>query len=146
METEKDIKLKQRIVFSRPHRMHPNSLANLKPIKQGSSALNPAGRPPKDVSITSIVKVLLQAPTAELPWPKENLTWGQALALSWVKRAMTEDVAFREILERVEGKVITPIAVNIRAELERVAVEMGVPVAEVEAEYQTVVKLLPRGQ
>ena len=37
------------------HHMNPNSLKNLRPFKKGTIP-NPAGRPTKDVSLTSLLK------------------------------------------------------------------------------------------
>ena len=67
---------------------------------------NPKGRPVKDCSITSLLKEELdKIPTGE----KQGRTWRQLLVLAWLTGAMKNPVLFKELLERVEGKVLQPI-------------------------------------
>ena len=86
--------------------MHPNSLANLKPFQKGGNA-NPKGRPPKDVSLTSLLKAELEKiPAGE----KQGRTWRQLLVLAWLTGAMKNPALLKELLERIEGKVTQPIS------------------------------------
>jgi len=67
---------------------------------------NPKGRPVKDCSITSLLKEELdKIPSGE----KQGRTWRQLLVLAWLTGAMKNPVLFKELLERVEGKVLQPI-------------------------------------
>jgi len=86
--------------------MHPNSLANLKPFQKGGNA-NPKGRPPKDVSLTSLLKIEIEKVP---PGEKQNRTWRQLLVLAWLTGAMKNPALLKELLERLEGKVIQGIA------------------------------------
>lgn len=80
--------------------------------KPGQSG-NPNGRPKKDVCITSIVKDILDKP-ANLPpgAPKflEGCTWAELIAYNMViETAKINPPILRELLDRIEGKVKTPI-------------------------------------
>ena len=86
--------------------MHPNSLANLKPFQKGGNA-NPRGRPSKDVSLTSLLKTEIEKVP---PGEKQNRTWRQLLVLAWLTGAMKNPALLKELLERLEGKVIQGIA------------------------------------
>ena len=85
--------------------MHPNSLANLKPFQKGGNA-NPKGRPSKDVSLTSLLKIEIEKVP---PGEKQNRTWRQLLVLAWLTGAMKNPALLKELLERLEGKVTQPI-------------------------------------
>ena len=85
--------------------MHPNSLANLRPFQNGNKA-NPKGRPPKDVSLTSLLKVEIEKVP---PGEKQGRTWRQLLVLAWLSGAMKNAVLMKELLDRLEGKVTQPI-------------------------------------
>ena len=80
---------------------HPNSLKNLRPFQPGNCA-NPKGRPPKDVSLTSLAKVLLgQIPEGAT----DGKTWRQRLVEAWLRDAENKPQLLEELLERVEGRV-----------------------------------------
>lgn len=78
--------------------LHPNSLKNLKP--------NLNGRPSKDVSLTSLVKSLIDTVP---PGETKGRTWRQLLALAWLSGAMKNPVLMKELLDRLEGKVMLPV-------------------------------------
>ena len=84
---------------------HPNSIANLKPFQKGRT-LNPHGRPPKDVSLTSLLKQEIEKIP---PGEKHNRNWRQLLVLAWLTGAMKNPVLFKELLDRLEGKVVQPV-------------------------------------
>lgn len=84
---------------------NPNSLKNLKPFQNGKSG-NPNGRPPKDVSLTSLLKEEIDK---VCPSDKQGRTWRQLLVLAWLTGAMKNPVLLKELLDRLEGKVAQPI-------------------------------------
>ena len=86
--------------------MNPNSLKNLRPFQAGNRA-NPAGRPPKDCSLTSLLKEQIDTIP---PGEKNGRTWRQLLVLAWLTGAMKQPVLMKELLDRLEGKVTQPIA------------------------------------
>ena len=85
--------------------VHPNSLANLKPFQNGNRA-NPNGRPKKDVSLTSLLKEEINTIP---PGEKQGRTWRQLLVLAWLSGAMKNPVLMKELLDRLEGKVVQPV-------------------------------------
>lgn len=92
-------------------KMHPNSLANLEKGKfQKGQVANPNGRPPKDYSITSIIKSMLDLPVdAALPGA-DGKTWRQLIARAILYgSAKGNPTMIKELLDRLEGKVTQPI-------------------------------------
>ena len=87
---------------------HPNSLANLRPFQNGNHA-NPKGRPVKDCSLTSLLKLELDKHPV-VNGVKSDMTWRELLVQSWLRTSMKNPVLFKEILDRVEGKVMQPVA------------------------------------
>lgn len=88
---------------------HPNSLANLKRIPKGQSG-NPKGRPPKDYSIISLIKEMLDLP-ADMPVPGADgvKTWRQLIARAIVYGAAKGNTQMiNELLNRLEGKPTQP--------------------------------------
>lgn len=86
--------------------MHPNSQNNIKNNK------NHPGRPKKEHSITNLIREMLDqeaqyiAPGA-LPTDK---TWRQLIARAILRKASDGDVSMiRELLDRLEGKVVQPV-------------------------------------
>ena len=67
---------------------------------------NPKGRPPKDVSLTSLLKIEIEKIP---PGETKKRTWRQLLVLAWLTGAMKNPVLLKEILDRLEGKVTQPI-------------------------------------
>lgn len=92
------------------------------------------------MTFTATLLEVLDAPAGTVPWPKEKITWRQSLTLSWLKRAMTEGLLFKEMLERSDGRVLTPVSIDLRTEAEKVAKEMGLPLEDVLREAETVLK------
>ena len=122
----------------------PKSLANLRPQRHDEPSRNPAGRPTKDLSLTSLLKVEIQKiPKGE----KEGRTWREILVQAWIVGALKNPLLFRELLERLDGKVKQPVSLSLdfRAEAERVASELGLPVEDVEAEARKIWPLLRPG-
>lgn len=87
--------------------MHPNSLKNLEKgqFKKGEVS-NPQGRPPKELCITSITREQLGEPCPKDP----SKTWAKYLSDKWLDLACENVWAFRELMERLEGKVVFPVA------------------------------------
>ncbi len=85
-------------------KMHPKSLANLRPWPVGNHA-NPNGRPKKEVCVTSWLKEYADKLISEAIDAK-NLTYAQAAALSaWKAAAKGELAQYNNIVDRIEGKV-----------------------------------------
>lgn len=83
---------------------HPKSKANLKPVKPGE-VKNPAGRPPKELCITSILREKLHEPCDKDP----SVTWAEWLARRALELAGENAAYYKELLDRTEGKVVFPI-------------------------------------
>jgi hypothetical protein len=87
---------------------HPNSLKNLRPQKAGEPSHNPNGRPKKDVSLTSLLKEELLK-IAPLKGNKDK-TWLEIIVMGWMAGAAKGNpMLLKELIERVEGKVVQPI-------------------------------------
>ena len=67
---------------------------------------NPKGRPIKDCSLTSLLKVEIDKIP---PGEKHGRTWRELLVLAWLTGAMKNPVLLKELLDRVEGKITQPI-------------------------------------
>ena len=98
--------------IQRANRAKSNS--NLVPFKLGQSG-NPKGRPPKDICITSKVKEILDGDAGN------GLTYADLVAKvivdglvngTLIKKHGINVPLVREMLDRVEGKVPTPIALS----------------------------------
>jgi len=91
--------------------LNPNSLKNLTHrIAKGETA-NPKGRPPKDVCLTSLVKEYMEQTPTEIDGKPNTKTWRELLAQAWILKSLKGDsVLFKELLDRLEGKVTQPIA------------------------------------
>ena len=87
--------------------------------KPGQSG-NPKGRPPKAISITSLVKEILdEVPEEVKPGVKntEGKTWAELVAVTLVRGAVEGNSAhLKELLERMEGKVTQPIRAELAPE------------------------------
>ena len=85
---------------SSKHKMHPNSLANLKPIpwKPGESG-NPDG-----LSITARARMAINRDDI-CPYDSKGRPWGEALKDSLLRQALTKVDGMRELLDRIEGPV-----------------------------------------
>ena len=79
--------------------------------KQGQSG-NPKGRPKKDVSLTSLLKKYLDSiPDVKID-NKTNTdkTWRELIVQAWLVGSYKGNATlFKELLERVDGKVVQPI-------------------------------------
>jgi len=68
------------------------------------------GRPPKDCSLTSLLKVELDN---LCPEDTTGKTWREVLVLAWLKGCLSpgkgQGLLLKELLDRVEGKVVLPI-------------------------------------
>lgn len=85
---------------------HPNSLKNLHPFKKGE-VHNPDGRPPNPLSITTKQREMLPLPC---PHSKKGETWLEWLAAESMKLAGENAQYYKELMDRLEGKVMQPIA------------------------------------
>ena len=90
-----DITEKQR----RKHRMHPNSLKNLRPWQPGQSG-NPNGREQGVKYISEIARERLRV----IP-PGCSKEWADLQADAWLERSLKHSEDFKELLNRIEGKV-----------------------------------------
>lgn len=106
---------------------NPNSLKNLKPFRKGNCA-NPTGRPPKDVSLTSLLKKYIDEIPERVKGKVNTKTWRELLVEAWLIGAYKGNtVFFKELLERLDGKVpqsLTgegggPISVTVTVSSER---------------------------
>ena len=80
-------------------KQHPNSRANLRPWKPGQSG-NPKGRQPKNLSLVSLVKELLEKADGE------GKTEAEALAEVIIREAKGGKAELiKELLDRIDGKV-----------------------------------------
>ena len=86
--------------------MHPNSLKNLRPFGPGNNA-NPAGRPTKDVSLTSLLKKYLEeVPAIKVGDQVNTKTWRELITQAWLVGAYKGNTTlFIELLNRVEGRM-----------------------------------------
>ena len=139
-------KIKAKIRISHKHaqhRMHPNSLANLRPPQPGENR-NPFGRPPIDVSLTSLLKIELEKvpPTKDKNGKPNTRTWRELLVQAWLIGAVKNPILLKEILDRTDGKVSQPIRVSldVRAEAERLAEELGLEPGEVIKEAERIMR------
>jgi len=88
--------------------MNPNSLKNLKPCKPGERR-NPKGGPRREASLTRIARGML---TEVCPYDLKKRKWGEYLAERWMAESITNASYFRELMDRLEGKVTQPIATD----------------------------------
>lgn len=95
---------------------HPHSLANLEKgkFKPGQSG-NPKGRLPKEFCITSILQEKLNEPCEKDP----SKTWGEYIATKALELAAENPTYFKELLDRVEGKVMQPVQQEVTARMEQ---------------------------
>jgi len=91
-----------------PPGKHPNQLAALRKYQQrwqkGQSG-NPKGRAPKELTLTSLAREKLAESCPYAP----DKTWAEYLVERWLGHAVENAVYFRELIERLEGKVLQPI-------------------------------------
>ncbi len=82
--------------------------------KPGESG-NPKGRPPKGISITSLVKELLsQIPDIEEDGVKNDKTWAELISLALVKGAVKGNAPLlKETLDRIDGKVVERVQAEV---------------------------------
>ncbi len=83
--------------------MHPNSLVNLeKRVSwQPGESGNPTGY--------SITQRFRQMMLEKCPFDSKQRTWLESLSEAGLRQALTQPIALREILDRLEGKVTQPI-------------------------------------
>lgn len=92
--------------------MNARSLANLRPFPKGRSG-NPRGRPKREFCITEITRDQLAEPCPKDP----SKTWAKYLSDKWLDLACDNVAAFRELMERLEGCVVFPIAAETPPEV-----------------------------
>ena len=99
--------------------MSPNSRKNLEKggFKKGEVA-NPFGRPLKELCITDILREQLGTPCPYAP----GKTWAEWLARRALELASKNPTYFRELLDRVEGRVAQPIQQDITGKILSVTV------------------------
>ena len=99
--------------------MSPNSRENLRKggFKKGGVG-NPLGRPRKEICITDILREQLGQPCPYAP----DKTWAEWLAKRALELASKNPTYFRELMDRVEGKVAQPIQQEITGKLLNVTV------------------------
>jgi len=84
---------------------HPNSLKNLNPPKKGEPSRNPNGRPTNRLSLTNLAREKLDQPCPHDP----KKTWLEYLVDRWLDQATENATYFKELLDRLEGKVVQPV-------------------------------------
>jgi len=89
----------------RPHKVHPNSLANLRPVKKGDPSRNPKGRLLNRFCITPIQRKMMGEPCPYAP----GKTWAEYIARRGLELACDNASYYKELLDRLEGKVLQPI-------------------------------------
>jgi len=96
-----------------PHR-HPNSLANLHghQWKPGQSG-NPRGRPKGTRYITELAREKLGKPCPHAP----EKTWAEYLVDRWLGQAVENAGYFKELMDRLEGKVTQPISGELKGDV-----------------------------
>ena len=83
---------------------------NLKPARKGEPSRNPNGRPKKVECITTLLKEELEKhPIIDGEEAKQS--WKQLIVAAWLRKALTHPVYFKELIERVEGRVIERVEV-----------------------------------
>lgn len=101
--------------------MNPQSRANLRP------AHNPAGRPKKEVCVTSWLKEYASQLIAK-PIDASKLTYAQAAALSaWKAAAKGELDKYNFIIERIEGKVVLQQAIDLTTKGKEINGQRDIP-------------------
>lgn len=88
----------------KPHKVHPNSLKNLRPCKKGETH-NPKGRPSNGFCITHLQRKMLSQPCPYAP----GKTWAEHIARRGLEMATESATYYKELLDRLEGKVVQPI-------------------------------------
>lgn len=92
---------------------HPNSLANLKPMRKGDPSRNPKGRPKRGLCISEALRAILESKD-----PKDGKLIADKVAEVIVSGALKGDARMIEVLlDRTEGKVAQPISGAISAEV-----------------------------
>ena len=79
--------------------IHPNSLANLEKRKG-------QGRPRNELSLTNLAREKLDE---VCPYDPEGRTWKEYLVDRWLAHSLVNVTYFRELTERLEGKILQPI-------------------------------------
>jgi len=119
-----------------PDKQPNNKNLNRGRWKTGESG-NPRGRKAKDVTLTSLLKEELdKIPQGE----KQGRTWRQLLVLAWLTGALKQPALLFELLNRLEGRPVQPIQLDIRREVERIAVESGLDPNTVLVEANRILK------
>lgn len=88
---------------------HPTSQKNLEKgrFKKGEVS-NPRGRPRNELCITSITRDQLGEPCPKDP----AKTWAKYLSDKWLELACENVHAFKELMERLEGRVVFPFPIE----------------------------------
>ena len=90
---------------------HPNSLRNLEEGKfKKGQITNPRGRPPNELSLTNLTR---EALTQICPYDSKGRTWKEYLVDRWLALSAENPSYFRELIERLEGKVTQPIDTDV---------------------------------
>jgi hypothetical protein len=94
---------------------HPNSLKNLEKgkFKKGEIS-NPRGRPPNELSLTNLTRETLDQ---VCPYDTKGRTWKEYLVDRWLALSAENPSYFRELVERLEGKVTQPIEAGIDTDI-----------------------------
>lgn len=104
---------------------------------KGQRSANPNGRPRKDVSLTSLLKTELdKVPEGET----KGRTWRQLLVLAWLTGSLKNPTLLFELLNRLEGRPVQPIQLDIRLEVERIAQENNLDATELLREAEAIVR------
>jgi hypothetical protein len=102
--------------------MHPNSIANLRPVPfaPGNNA-NPGGRPKGAHSPTSSLRRILAGKPGEKFQPETN---ADVLAQGWfVNATKGNGVALREAIDRIDGKQVQEVEQRVKLTVEEMNAE-----------------------
>jgi hypothetical protein len=89
---------------------HPNSLKNLKKGWKPGQSGNPKGRPRNIKYITELAREKLGE---SCPYDPEK-TWAEYLVDRWFGQAVENAGYFKELMDRLEGKVTQPISGELK--------------------------------
>lgn len=94
---------------------HPNSLKNLEKGKfKKGQVTNPRGRPPNELSLTNLTRESLNQ---VCPYDSKGRTWKEYIVDKWLTLSAENPSFFRELIERLEGKVVQPVDTGVETKV-----------------------------
>jgi hypothetical protein len=80
--------------------------------KKGVSG-NPGGRPKGSISLSIIVQEKLKEHPV-IDGQKSKRSWAELIVEGWLRNALKNPLYFKELMERVDGKVVNPVDVTTK--------------------------------